>query len=88
MFILPIGDDNFGEKTPYVNYGLILINCFLFVLVNIMSGTETLVSYAFIPGNPSFVTVLSSMFLHIGFMHLLGNMLFLFVFIGNKVLGF
>lgn len=40
--------------------------------------------YGFRPGSPSIVALFTSMFLHGGWMHLIGNMLYLFIY-GNNV---
>lgn len=40
--------------------------------------------YGFRPGSPSVVALFTSMFLHGGWMHLIGNMLYLFIY-GNNV---
>jgi len=42
-----------------------------------------LMRWGFRPADPSFVTLVSSMFLHGGWMHLLGNMLFLWIYGDN-----
>jgi membrane associated rhomboid family serine protease len=38
----------------------------------------------YVPARPDVLTLLSSMFLHVGFLHLLGNMIYLWIF-GNNV---
>ena len=83
MLILPIGDENPREKTPYVNYTILALNILFFVLYCFPSPTETmLIGRAMIPQQVSLVdpstwgTMLSSMFLHADIFHLLGNMLF------------
>jgi len=42
-----------------------------------------LLRWGYVPGDPSVVTLLTSMFLHGGWLHLVGNMLFLWIFGDN-----
>lgn len=86
--LLPIGDENPREKTPYVNYTLLGINIAVF-LFTLTLDQATVLRYAMIPKNVSFqdpaslLTLLTSMFLHGGILHLAGNMLFLWIFGDN-----
>ena len=86
--MIPIGDDNPRRNFPLVNYLLILANILVFVL-ELNSPDSFLVTYSFIPArftaNPPgyFLTLLTSMFLHGGWLHLGGNMLFLWIFGDN-----
>ena len=86
MLILPIGDENPREKTPYVNYTILALNILFFVLYCFPSPTETmLIGRAMIPQQVSLIdpstwgSMFSSMFLHADIFHLLGNMLFLWI---------
>ena len=87
--MFPIGDDNTQERTfPVVTYALIALNV-LFFLVELSGGDEFIKQWAFIPARFSAapgsnaVTILTSMFMHGGWMHLFGNMLFLWIFGDN-----
>ena len=87
--MLPIGDDNSGSRTfPFVMYGLIALNV-LFFLVELMGGDAFIESWAFVPSrflaNPfgDFLTIFTSMFMHAGWLHLGGNMLYLWIFGDN-----
>ncbi len=85
MFIFPYNRDNSVEDTPWVVVGLIVINSALLVLTWFAGPTETLfMKYGFTPSNPQLSTAVTSMFLHVGFWHLFGNMWFLWMF-GNQV---
>src|SRR5215210_2979253 len=78
-------DDNSDRRTwPYVNYALIALNVFVFVVLQQL-GTNDRVTYAF----AAWLTLLTAMFLHGGIAHLAGNMLFLWIFGDNveDVLG-
>jgi membrane associated rhomboid family serine protease len=87
--MLPIGDDNSQRKTfPIVTYILIGINVVVF-LIELVSGDQFIINWSFVPArfaaNPvgDFFTIFSAMFMHAGWMHLLGNMLYLFIFGDN-----
>lgn len=89
--IFPIGDDNIvGGHKPYVSYTLIGINVAIF-LFQLTLGPERcnlfLNTYGTIPNEiingEDWYSLLSSMFLHGGWMHIIGNMLFLWIFADN-----
>ncbi len=87
----PIGDTQVeGGFKPYVSYTLIAINVALFlyeVTLNTQECQAFLFEYGTIPAEISrgidMHTLFTSMFLHGGWMHLIGNMLFLWVFADN-----
>src|SRR5512146_748398 len=87
--MLPLGDDDSTRRTfPIVTYGLIALNVLIF-LVELGGGDAFITHWSFVPGrfaaNPGteFLTIFSSMFMHAGWIHLLGNMLYLFIFGDN-----
>lgn len=87
--MMPIGDDNSLRKTiPIVTYILIALNV-MFFLIELSGGEEFIKQWAFIPqrftANPigDFPTVFTSMFMHGGWLHLAGNMLYLWIFGDN-----
>ena len=87
--MLPIGDDNSARRTvPLVTYALIALNV-LFFLVELDGGDAFIMKWAFIPSrflaNPEadFLTLFTSMFMHAGWIHLGGNMLYLWIFGDN-----
>ncbi|MDO8475459.1 MAG: rhomboid family intramembrane serine protease [Candidatus Rokubacteria bacterium] len=87
--MFPIGDDNSTRKTaPVVVYALIALNLALF-FAELNGGDPFIVRWAFVPrrflADPAggFVTVFTSMFMHGGWMHLGGNMLYLWIFGDN-----
>ena len=87
--LFPIGDDNSSNKMPaLVTYGLIAINVLVF-FVELSSGDPFIQRWSVVPkrllANPAadFPTVFTSMFMHGGWMHLLGNMLYLWIFGDN-----
>jgi membrane associated rhomboid family serine protease len=87
--MLPIGDDNSARKIfPFVTYVLIALNV-LFFFVELSGGDDFIIKWAFVPSrflaNPigDFPTLFTSMFMHAGWMHLGGNMLYLWIFGDN-----
>jgi membrane associated rhomboid family serine protease len=87
--MFPIGDDNSARRTlPVVTYALILLNV-LFFFVELSGGDPFIQQWSVVPrrllANPAgdFPTVFSSMFMHAGWVHLLGNMLYLWIFGDN-----
>jgi len=87
--MLPIGDDNTGRRiTPVVTYILIALNV-VFFLVEMNGGEAFIQRWAFVPrrflADPAgdFATLFTAMFMHAGWLHLLGNMLYLWIFGDN-----
>ena len=87
--MLPIGDDNTGRRiTPVVTYILIALNV-VFFLVEMNGGEAFIQRWAFVPrrflADPAgdFPTLFTAMFMHAGWMHLIGNMLYLWIFGDN-----
>ena len=87
--MIPIGDDNSSSRTtPIVSYAIIAINVLVF-LVELTGGDPFITKWAFIPSrftaNPveDSMTLFSSMFMHAGWLHLGGNMLYLWIFGDN-----
>jgi len=87
--MLPIGDDDSTRRTvPLVTYALIVLNV-LFFFVELAGGEAFIQKWAFVPSrflaNPGadFLTLFTSMFMHAGWVHLGGNMLYLWIFGDN-----
>ncbi len=85
--IFPIGDTQVkGNFRPIFAYGFIALNLIVFI-VQLSTPGNLVCEYAIIPQHikegKDFYTLLSSLFLHGGYMHILGNMLFLWVFADN-----
>ncbi|HZJ22992.1 MAG TPA: rhomboid family intramembrane serine protease [Anaerolineales bacterium] len=87
--MMPIGDDNTGRKlTPLVTYVLLAVNVLVFFL-ELSGGDAFIQRWAFVPtrflADPigDLPTLFTSMFMHAGWAHLLGNMLYLWIFGDN-----
>jgi len=90
--VLPIRDENPAGRFPFVNYLLLAANILVWVweLMADQSGATWLTAaYGLVPhrllGDPSGegFTILTSMFMHGGWAHVGGNMLFLYIFGDN-----
>ncbi|MEM1581113.1 MAG: rhomboid family intramembrane serine protease [Candidatus Bathyarchaeia archaeon] len=88
--MMPIRDENRPSKRPYVNYVLILVNIvifFFFLLQGSSTFNNALMRYGAIPAyilsGKRLETLFTSMFMHADILHLLGNMLYLWVFGDN-----
>ena len=87
--MFPIGDDNTARRAlPVVTYALIAANV-LFFLVELNGGQAFIQQWAFIPRrfteDPAGAapTIFTAMFMHAGWLHLGGNMLYLWIFGDN-----
>jgi membrane associated rhomboid family serine protease len=88
--MLPIRDHNPSGRTPYVTFALMAANILIFLsygMAEISTVNAVYYEWAMIPARISFgegyYTFVTSMFLHGGWMHLAGNMLFLWIFGDN-----
>lgn len=90
--MFPIRDHNPSGRTPYVTYVLMALNIGIFLsYVPILSDNQALYefynAYALIPARVDagygFEGLFTSQFLHGGWMHLAGNMLFLYIYGDN-----
>ena len=87
--MFPIGDDDSARRTtPLVTYVLIALNI-LFFFVELSGGDPFIEHWSVVPrrllANPGsdFPTIFTSMFMHAGWLHLGGNMLYLWIFGDN-----
>lgn len=90
--MLPIRDHNPSGRVPYVTYGLMAANILAYLSYAALMDQPRLIApilfdYALIPARigagEGYSTFLTSMFMHGGWMHLAGNMLFLWIFGDN-----
>jgi len=94
--MIPISTDTSIRRTPWVNYGLVAANVFVFILPyfegmmgrNALNATQAIRVWlgagALNGPDPQLYQFFTYQFLHANFAHLAGNMLFLWVF-GNAV---
>jgi membrane associated rhomboid family serine protease len=96
--VMPLGDDDSQVHiTPIITFGLIAVNVLVFLYQLTQGNIEGFFqTWSVIPveysrttdiapmhPGPCWITTLTSMFMHGGWMHLLGNMLFLWIFGDN-----
>lgn len=90
--MFPIRDHNPSGRVPHVTRVLIGLNCLIFVsywfgLPSDLAVDRFFMEWGLVPARiaygEGYATFLTSMFLHGGWLHLLGNMLFLHVFGDN-----
>ncbi|NNC94596.1 MAG: rhomboid family intramembrane serine protease [Chitinophagales bacterium] len=89
--IFPIGDDQVrGGSIPIFSYGFIVLNILIFIFQLSLTEQGLYQFYENFATRPDEIlqgeewhTLVSSMFLHGGWMHLIGNMMFLWVFGDN-----
>lgn len=90
--MIPIKDYNKTKSFPFFNYLLIILNILVFIYETRLSSFELqkfIFKYGFVPSffleDPIHYSymLITSTFLHGGFMHIIGNMLFLFIFGDN-----
>jgi len=97
--LIPLRDINPTERFAIVTFILIVLNIAVFVYeltLGEMAGERFFASFALVPKRlfaadagpgpsvPASATLFTSMFLHGGFLHIAGNMLYLWIF-GNNV---
>lgn len=88
--MIPISDINPRRKFPIVTVSLIVINFIIFLYqISLRNPTSFIYKYALIPNNlfkfggSEYIKLITSMFLHGNFLHIIGNMLYLWVFGDN-----
>lgn len=87
--MLPLGDDNSTRRTfPVITYLLIAANFFVF-FIELAAGDSFINTWSFVPAVYQadhlfgWITIFTSMFMHAGWLHILGNMLYLWIFGDN-----
>lgn len=91
--MFPIRDHNPSRNTPYVTYALLLINIVVFLAYYPALSADARAlggfwdNWAIVPAEivagDDLITLITGMFLHGGWMHLIGNVLFLYIFGDN-----
>jgi membrane associated rhomboid family serine protease len=90
--MIPLRDSQRSYSTPYVTILLIVCNALVFlytVSLDPYSRNDFFTVYGMVPARLHWDTLLTSMFLHGGWLHVIGNMWFLWIFGDNveDVLG-
>ena len=95
MFFFPISDDNESSSKPIVCYSIIIVCSFIFLWQSTLPTDlyqDSIYNFGVIPAYilgdksgylTSYLTILTSMFMHGSWMHLIGNMVFLWIFGDN-----
>ncbi len=91
----PYKDDNPRVLFPFVTFGIIILNVLVFLGQFWISGNNPGIGkslvymYGFVPAEFNPLTIFTSMFMHGGFAHIIGNMWFLYIFGDNveSILG-
>src|SRR3954471_5584878 len=83
--MIPLRDVIPSRTTPVVTVSLIVLNAVVFLYEFSLGdrANQFIIAFGLIPAAFSWVTVLTSMFLHGGFLHVAGNMLYLWIFGDN-----
>lgn len=91
--MFPLRDSHPSRKFPFINLVLIAVNIYVFFLELTAPNTQAFIeSYALIPASvnlavpQTLLPFVTSMFFHAGFLHILSNMWFLWIF-GDNVEG-
>jgi membrane associated rhomboid family serine protease len=71
-----VKDDIPNDRVPVVTLALIVANLVVFLLVD----HAAVARHGLVPHDPTVATAFSSMFLHTGWLHLIGNLVFLWLF--------
>ncbi|MBS1824281.1 MAG: rhomboid family intramembrane serine protease [Acidobacteria bacterium] len=84
--MIPLRDTQPSYSTPVVTIGLIAVNVLVFlyeIALDDFSRNELIMSFGVVPARLYLDTLITSMFLHGGWMHLIGNMWFLWIYGDN-----
>jgi membrane associated rhomboid family serine protease len=78
--LIPIATNRPCRSFPGVTVGLIVINTLVLLLEYGAGQSAVIRQWGFTPAHPSIVTIVTAAFMHADPIHLIGNMLFLWVF--------
>ncbi len=84
--MIPLRDVIPSRTTPYVTTGIIVVNALAFWFELSMPAPVRqafIVQYGMVPAAFSVLTLMTSMFLHGGWLHIIGNMWYLWIFGDN-----
>jgi len=90
--MIPLRDELRSSTRPFITYLILAVNIAVFIYETALGRNvnDFILRFGAVPmdifhpsGPATYLTLISSMFVHAGFMHILGNMLFLWVFADN-----
>ena len=84
--MFPVSDVIPSRTVPFITVGLIVANSLVFLYMLALPGAMRegfVAAYAVVPAWFSLPTLVTSQFLHAGWMHIIGNMLYLWIFGDN-----
>ncbi len=84
--MIPLRDVIPSRTTPYVTVTIIVVNALVFVFelrLPLTDRARFIEVYGIVPASVASLSLLTSMFLHGGWLHFLGNMLYLWIFGDN-----
>ncbi len=84
--MIPLRDSHPSHSTPIVTFALITVNVLVFLYMLSLdrySANHFVAEYGMIPASFQPASMLTSMFLHGGWLHLIGNMWFLWIYGDN-----
>ena len=84
--MIPLRDVIPSRTTPYVTIGIIVVNALVFWFELSMPAPARqafMFQLGLVPATFTWLTLLTSMFLHAGWLHIIGNMWFLWIFGDN-----
>ena len=80
-------DNNLNERTPWVHYAIIAANVAVFLYTMTLDGwaeKRFFTRRGLVPAHFTVLTMFTSMYIHGGFAHVFGNMLFLWI-VGDNI---
>lgn len=90
--MIPLRDSLLSASTPFITMAIILVNSLVFLYelsLDPFSANHFIAAYGLIPAHWGAASLFTSMFLHGGWLHIIGNMWFLWIFGDNveEILG-
>ena len=82
--MLPLHDNSRRpSRIPLITGGLIALNVFIFLYqfsLDPFSTNDFVYAFGFVPARFHWISVFTSLFIHAGWLHIIGNMVFLWAF--------
>ncbi|HEX4793022.1 MAG TPA: rhomboid family intramembrane serine protease, partial [Humisphaera sp.] len=87
MLLIPLRTDSPLRRTPWTNWAIIVANVIVFLISGPRgehAASSTTETFGLMTRQPELYQFFTYQFLHADWMHIIGNMLFLYIF-GNNV---